>query len=191
MPLCALAALATPATPPTRRRVLQCWGGAGLASVSLLTAVFAGRLQSLDTKPAYSLASASLMLTDGLPTVLLRMRRQLMLPQGDLLCGVHNTAGRLCNAIHDAMVLLGQHLLQHSSASAHAAPGTPPVAVAARLLRSTAMRPALVVATLERLTQVMQLNAGLKLAQCRGRGIHGEGGGCSGWAAGRGAAWLR
>lgn len=157
------------------RSELDRWNSVGMASAALLCSVLSGCLQSLDAKPAYSLARASLMLTEGLPTLLPRMRRQLAPDHQAALRAVHGSAGDVCRAVQDALTLIEQCLPQPSSSTAQAVPGVPPAAAVARLLRSTALRPPLVVGALDRLTGLMALDAGLI-------GIDAEGSKGEAWA---------
>lgn len=136
-------------------RELNRWCTAGYAAVSVCAAVQHGCLEGLETRQAFGLASASLVLTDGVPTAL----SQLVVPtlrHASLYDDTVGLAGQTCNAIVTMLRMISRQLSSPSGSNQPAAVvGAQPQVVAARLLRSTAARPALILTALENLTDTL------------------------------------
>lgn len=170
-------------------RELTRWGSAGFATVSLTRAVFHGCLQGLEARQAYSLASALLLFTNGLPLALVCLWHaveQLGVQLSELAQEALGLMGPTCTAIAQALSVIGEQL-DSCSGSEGSAGGERPAAsggsqplTVARLLRTTAARPALIIAALRRVTSLLTLCA----PSCSGnqRGTEGAlGSRCGGW----------
>ena len=127
----------------------------------LLRAVCHGCLQGLETKQAFALASAFLVLTDGVPPALLCLwgpLQQAAVLQSDLQTEALSLAGRTCTAIAQTLNITTKPLGSSPGPEQAAAAGAAQPRTVDRL-RSTSARPAHIVAALDNLTTLMQLGS--------------------------------
>ncbi len=133
-------------------RLMERWYDAGTTALALKQSVWKGCLQRLPVQEAYRLTAALLIITEGLPAVALALRRQWAQAPGRRVAwppAASNLAKFTSAGLDGVLCMVAEGLSSGSEA---------PSALA-RLLRSSTVRPELVVAALDALAQVVEPKA--------------------------------
>ena len=145
---------------PTFCRLWGCWSTTGSAVLALQRSVVGGCLRLLPVRQAYSLSSALLMFTDGLPTLLLALHQQWAAAPAQrpawlaVMCRLANFA---CGGLESVLFIVSHGLAREGAGAGETVPDVATASAVARLLRGTTARPALVLAALGALAHVVEL----------------------------------